>query len=163
MPVGAGSDPAQLWGPLVARLAATREDRRLSQRSLGARLGMAEIVVGKWEHVADYPSLHSLVHWAAALELSPVVVRADGSEIEVTVIPRGREPLELFIARRVGLTLRHMREEQRRTQGSLGGELGVSEWTVRMWESARRDPRVLHLLAWADALSCAVVLRAGTP
>lgn len=92
-----------------------------------------------------------------------MVVRADGSEIGVTALPRGFEPLERFAARRIGLTLRRARLGRERTQAGLGDQLGVSGWTVRMWETARRDPRVLHLLAWADALGCAVALRPGAP
>ena len=156
--MGTRRDPVQQWDVLVAQLAAARQRQGCSQRGLGARLGMAEIVVGKWEQQADCPSLSAFVCWAGALGLTPVIVRANGAVPSVTVIPRNQELLERFIARRIGLTLRQAREARGRTQEELGETLGVSEWTVRMWETARRDPRVPHLLAWANTLGCHVKL-----
>lgn len=157
MPV-AGFDADAALGELVERLAEARVTRGLSQRALGTRLGMAEIVVGRWELRAERPSVGSLVRWVFELGFGLVVVRLDGSVPVATVVPREREPVERFVARRMVLTLRRERWERRWSQEQVGQRLGVSEWTVRMWESSRRDPRVTHLLAWADTLDCRIRL-----
>lgn len=158
----AGFDADAALGVLVERLAEARVARGLSQRALGARLGMAEIVVGKWELRVERPSVASLIRWVFELGFDLVVVRLDGCVPAVTVIPRTREPVERFVARRMALTLRRERWERRWSQEQVGQRLGGSEWTVRMWETTRRDPRVTHLLAWADTLDCRVQLTTTT-
>lgn len=154
-----GFDAEAELAALVERLAAARVSCGLSQRGLGARLGMAEIVVGKWELCADRPSVGVLIRWAFELGYELAVVGAGGAVRTALVVPRGMEPLEQFDYRRIALTLKDARCELRWVQDEVGARLGVSEWTVRMWECARRRPRVLHLLAWADVVGCRVRLR----
>lgn len=154
----------QAWRTLVRQLTAARTQHALSQRDLSRQLDMATITVGRWETLADYPALASLVHWAAALDLSPTVVAgANRREIKITMAPRSLEPLEHFTARRIGTQLHRARRQHKWTQQHLGNQLQVTAWTVRMWETAHREPRIPHLLAWADTLHCTLALRSGTP
>ena len=46
---------------------------------------------------------------------------------------------------------------------SLAGELGVSGWTLSMWETAERTARLEHLPAWADRLGCRIELEPERP
>lgn len=143
---------------LILQLQAARRQRSLSQRGLGARLGMAEIVVGKWENNADLPSAGSFVRWAHALGHSVDVLDRRRRTIAQRPTPHYLEPFEDYEIRRIAAALKHSRIEADHTQQKLGELLDVSEWTVRMWETARRQPRILHLIRWADALGCRVVL-----
>lgn len=77
--------------------------------------------------------------------------------------PRHHESFEDYEIRRLAAALRQARIDAAHTQRTLGDLLEVSGWTVRMWETARCEPRIPHLLAWADAIDCRVVLRAGAP
>ncbi len=146
---------------LILQLQAARQQRALSQRGLGARLGMAEIVVGKWENNADLPSAGSFVRWAHALGHSVDILDRKRRPITQRPAPRHLEPFEDYEIRRIAAALKHARTEAELTQENLGELLDVSEWTVRMWETARRQPRILHLIRWADALGCRVVLGKG--
>lgn len=143
---------------LILQLQAARQQRALSQRGLGARLGMAEIVVGKWENYADLPSAGSFVRWAHALDYTVNIVDRRRRPIAHRPTPRRLESFEDYEIRRIATALKQARIDADHTQESLGELLGVSEWTIRMWETARRQPRILHLIRWADALNCRVAL-----
>lgn len=120
---------------------------------------MAEIVVGKWENYADLPSLNSFIRWSHALKLQPIVVNARGG-VHVAADPSQRpgEEIDDFTARRMAAALKHMRCTKNLTQQEVGDRMGLSEWTVRMWETYRRPPRIGHLLAWSGALGCRIRL-----
>lgn len=143
---------------LILQLQAARQQRGLSQRGLGSRLGMAEIVVGKWENNADLPSAGSFVRWAHALGHAVDILDRDRRPIALRPAPSRQEPFELYEMRRIAAALKRARIEAELTQEQLGELLAVSEWTIRMWETARRQPRIVHLIRWADALGCRVVL-----
>lgn len=150
---------ASEWRTLVEQLHVARERLGFSQRGLGGRLEMAEIVVGKWENYADLPSLNSFIRWSRALGLQPIVVNArGGGRPAADPPPRSGEEIDDLIARRLAAALKYVRCTKNLTQQEAGGQLGVSEWTVRMWETYRRPPRVGHLLAWSGVLGCRIRL-----
>lgn len=157
------SPQIETWHALVAQLAAARKQQGFSQRRLGARLGMAEIVVGKWENHADLPSAASFMRWTHALDHSVQIRDRSRRPIAQQPTPRHHEPFEDYEIRRLATALKQARIDVQVTQQMLGELVDVSEWTIRMWETARRPPRIMHLIQWADVLGCAVVLRAGAP
>ncbi len=144
---------------LVKQLVVAREQRALSQRRLSVRLGLHDLVVGRWECGLDAPATENFVRWARMVGYSVVLVGPDGRPIEdrPTVLPG--EAVEHFEVRRLALALKAVRVSAGFTQKALGRELCVSTQTVLCWENGWRGPRVKHLLAWADRLGCRIVLR----
>jgi transcriptional regulator with XRE-family HTH domain len=144
---------------LVQELVAARQRRALSQRRLSILLGLNKLVVGRWEAQIDIPFLLNFVRWAQFLGYHVTVLDPSGKPITPHVDPLHGEPLACFEARRITLALKTARVDAGFTRRSLGTELGVSHRSVLFWETARRDPRLLHLLDWAERLGCRVELQ----
>ncbi len=142
---------------LVRELQFARSRRALSQRRLSVLLGLTELVVSRWEAGIDVPSTDNFVRWVHRLGYA--VGLLDRSRRAATDPPDspGTEDSEHEITRLVA-ALRTARLDAGFTQKAVGSELNVSARTLLMWETARRQPRVLHLIAWADVLGCSIVL-----
>jgi len=153
-PETARSNLAVLLGELVA----ARRSRTLSQRRLSARLGLTEIVVGRWEAGTDLPSTDNLVRWSHELGYSLAILDPAGRLIAEAPTRAEQEAFEAYELRRLAAALRRARTEGGFTQKALSAALGISEWTTMMWESGQRQPRILHLISWADRLGCRLVL-----
>jgi DNA-binding transcriptional regulator YiaG len=143
---------------LVRELQTARRDRSLSQRAVSARLGMAEIIVGGWEVGANLPSTPAFIRWAHALDRAVQILDRTGRPAVERPMPRHLEDIELYELRRIAATLKRMRLELGHTQDAVGALLDTSEWTVRMWETDRRQPRILHLISWSEAVDCRLTL-----
>jgi DNA-binding XRE family transcriptional regulator len=139
----------------AAVLRSARRQHRLTQEELGTGLGVAPLAVTNWEGGKDTPALGNLVRWAEAVGFS---LRVDGAPPGSVVVPRRDEPLEQFHVRRVAGALADARRAADRTQEMVGGAVGVSAWTIHMWETHRRIPRLPRLIAWCGSLRCELVL-----
>jgi transcriptional regulator with XRE-family HTH domain len=145
---------------LVRELAAARRQRGISQGALAARLELSQITVGDWEVERDTPLCGHFLLWACALGLA-VVLTDESGRVRAVIKPpkRGRVSGERAY-RLLAAALREVRENKEITQQQVADKLGVSQWTVRMWESAQRTPRLSNLAAWAEVLGCRVELSA---
>jgi len=146
---------------LVHELKIARSNRGdLSQRLLAERLGVTPGSVVDWEVRRDSPTMLHLIRWAHALSL---VLR---------IVERGREPLhyqrselktrdawDTYEMRELAIALHAARLADGRSQVDVAAELGLNRWSIYQWESGQGHPRPIGLLAWANALRCAVILR----
>ncbi len=153
----------ELLDEMIRELVAARQRRALSQRRLSVRLGLTELVVGRWECRIDVPSTEHFVAWARVLGLGVVLLDPAGKPIEQRPDLLPGESFEHFEVRRITLALKATRMDADFAQKALGRELGVSTRAILMWETARREPRLKHLLAWADRLSCRITLEPTRP
>ena len=151
---------ADALAELVAYLADTRRRQRVTQARLGEALGLTGVSIANWEG-GRIPSAGNFVQWADALGRRLVVVDGDRAVWSAArPVPRlGGEAVYLYRLRVLALTLRNVRLEAGLTQEAVGERLGVSPWTVQMWENARRLPRMPRLADWCDALGCRLELR----
>ena len=143
---------------LIVKLQAARLSLPLSQRRLSAQLGLTEFVVRRWETGVDLPFTGNFVRWARALDYRVNILVPDRDLDTERPQPPESESFELDEFRRIAATLRSARNDAGLTQKALGDILGISGWTMSMWELAQRQPRILHLIKWADALGCSLVL-----
>lgn len=146
---------------LVHELKIARSNHdNLSQRLLAEHLGVTPGSIVDWEVGRDSPTMFHLIRWAHALSL---VLR---------VTERGREPQRYQVTepelsdsrdeyemRELAIALHAARLAQSRSQGDVAAELGVNRWSISRWESGQGHPRPIGLLAWANALRRAVILR----
>jgi len=146
---------------LVLELQSARLRHTLSQRRLSTLLGLTEIVVGKWETGTDVPSTDNFVRWVDRLGFTVDIL--DRARQAASDPPTAHDPEtpEAYAIRRLVGALRTARLEAGFTRKAVGGEMDVSTRTILMWETAARQPRVLHLIAWADVLGCSLVLTAS--
>jgi transcriptional regulator with XRE-family HTH domain len=142
-------------GVLTAQLRHARRARGLTQQQLGEGLGISALAITNWESGHDTPTLHHFIRCAEALGLTTTVT---GAPTELVPVPRHGEPLDRFRIRCLTTALRTAREHADRTQHQLAHAFEVSTWSVHMWETHRRDPRLPHLIAWCHALDCELTL-----
>jgi DNA-binding XRE family transcriptional regulator len=148
----------QAISDLIQQLRDMRRELHMSQQELADRLELSHIAVGDWEAGRDTPMTANLFRTAHALGLLvDICDSTTGKRREETVAPARIRTTDSRI-RRVLRMLREIRAERDVTQERLGSTLGVSEWTIGMWESARRTPRLPHFVAWCAALDCKLVL-----
>lgn len=145
---------------LAWQLAEERRWQGITQASLGAALGKSGVSIANWES-GRVPSVANFVRWADALGRRLVVV---DREYAVWSPPRpvprgGGEETHLYRLRVLALTLRQVRLEAGLTQEQVGQRLGVSGWTVQMWENSARLPRMGRLADWCGVLGCRIELR----
>jgi DNA-binding XRE family transcriptional regulator len=143
---------------LISNLRVARQELRIPRDRVALGLGLSEITIVVWEAGRATPITVNFFRWAYALgyivdirEISPM---ARPSDAESATGMRSAEYSLLWIAR----ALRKARIETAVTQEALGIELGVSRWTVRMWESAQRTPLLPHLVQWCGSLNRRLVL-----
>jgi DNA-binding XRE family transcriptional regulator len=113
------------------------------------------LAVGAWETGKDTPALGNFLRWAETLGLTAAVTGAPTGD---TPVPRRGEPLEQFRIRCLTSALAGAREHSNWSQEMVGDALGVSTWTVHMWETGHRVPRTLRLIEWCHALGCELTL-----
>ena len=151
-----GNTTVQAINGLIHILRDARRGRRVTQLDLAARLGVTEITVVEWETRRDFPATGNFFRWADELGYVVEVRESSGELLKVGRVSRIRGA-EARMARTQRL-LRHARVARGLTQEELGAELGVSTWSVRMWESAQRTPRLIHLVEWCGILGCRLAL-----
>jgi transcriptional regulator with XRE-family HTH domain len=151
---------ADALAELFAQLAAVRRRQGSTQAQVGAALGLTGVSIANWEG-GRVPSAGNFVLWAEALSQRLVVVDGVGAVWTASrPVPRlGGEETHLYRLRVLALTLRNVRESSGALQPEVGARLGVSGWTVQMWENARRVPRLPRLVTWCDVLGCRLELR----
>lgn len=152
---GVGEDPAVVLRALVAQLRAARRGLRLTQEGLGGALGVSALAVGSWETGKDVAGLSNLVRWAQAVGFT---VGVEGAAPKVVLVPGRDEPWSDFHIRCLMGALAGARERAYCSQEMVGDAVGVSAWTVHMWETAHRVPRVPRLITWCQYLSVGIVL-----
>lgn len=162
MPENAAGESREAITPTINRLVRTlretRRELRITQRDLAARLGVAEITVVEWEARRDLPATGNLFRWAQALGyVVEIRESSSGESLKEFDRPSKATTVEARM-RRILRLLRQTRVAGGLTQEELGAKLGVSTWTVRMWESGQRTPRLGHLVAWCRVLNCIVAL-----
>jgi DNA-binding XRE family transcriptional regulator len=128
---------------------------RLSQAGLADGLGVSALAVSSWETGKDNPSVGNFVRWADAVGYA---VAAEGAPSQGVSVPRRGEPFDQFLLRRLTTGLAGARERMDWSQEMVGDALGVSSWSVHMWETAHRVPRVLRLIAWCHVVHCQLIL-----
>ena len=145
---------------LVDELAGVRRRRQVTQAALGAPLGLSGMSIANWEG-GRVPSAWNFVRWAQALRLRLVVLDESGAVwAPSSPVPRASgEQTHLYRLRVLALTLRNVRLEAGMTQEQVAATLGVSTWSVQMWENARRLPRMPWLIEWCAVLGCRLELR----
>ena len=145
------------WSEVVAELRRARGDA--TQRQLAEQLGLAVNSVQDWELLRDWPTVPHLFCWARAVGVQVLVEDEQHSgSVEVAVgVAAPFEAREYLV---VAAVLRRARVYRGIDQELLAKRIGVSRFSVIRWESGRRYPRSCRdLLAWADALGCALRLR----
>lgn len=140
---------------LVAELRRARRALRVSQRALAGGLGVKELSVSSWERGVDTPAAGNFLSWADALGYT---LRVEGFSLNAVVVRHKGEPFEEFQLRRLMASLADAREAAGLTQEQVSDALGVSSWTVHMWETTNRVPRLLRLIAWCHVLGCRLAL-----
>jgi DNA-binding XRE family transcriptional regulator len=138
-----------------------REARRrlhLTQAALAEALGISTLAITNWEAGRDTPATGNFVRWAESLGF--VVDIADRPQHEDTArpVPLKGEPFDAYRVRCMMLILGDMRRERDYTQEMVADLLGVSSWSIHMWETARRNPRLLRLIEWCSVLGCRLTL-----
>lgn len=73
----------------AARLAATREQRQVSQRQLAFRVGVSPRAVGQYEQGENLPSVEVLVALARALEVSTDHLLGLSDDPHASSLPKG--------------------------------------------------------------------------
>ena len=143
---------------LIHILREGRRELRITQLDLATQLGVTEITVVEWETRRDTPATGNLFRWAHTLGYVVEIRELSSGKLlkDADSSPRARTVESRM--RRIPRRLRQVRVERGLTQEELSVELDVSTWTVRMWESAQRTPRLVHLVAWCRILSCQLAL-----
>lgn len=142
--------------PLVTTLTKARYDRPLTQKELGARLGVTASAVRDWEGIRDLPAMHNFILWIDALGFRLVLVSPSGGRLRAQR-PQGRSLPQQVVTDLIG----HLVTERNRrliTQLGLSARLGVTQQTMNRWERCSAGIRPLHLLSWADCLGHKVEL-----
>lgn len=142
---------------LTAQLKRARRECRLTQQALADGLDVSALAIGSWESGKDTPALGNFLRWAETLGYSVTVTGAPTGRV---LVPRRGEPLEQFRIRCLMAALTGARERLDWTQDMVGDAIGVSAWSVHMWETAHRVPRLARLIAWCHALGCDLTLLA---
>jgi len=163
MPESAAGGSHSAMEPAINALVQTLREARLSQRitqvDLAARLGVTEITVVEWETRRDVPATGNLFRWAYQLGYAVEVHQSTGEALKASGSAARTRDVDTRM-RRMQRMLKQVRMAGGLTQEELGSELGVSAWSIRMWESAQRTPRLAHLTAWCQVLDCQLVLAA---
>ena len=141
----------------VARL--TRSD--LPQQVLAARLEVVPGSVIDWEAGRDDPTMHHLIRWVQALDLSLAIYDSSGLRRDDIVDAMDGESRVSGEIRRLASALRAVRMEDGVSQSEIADKLGVHRWSISRWECAQGHPRPVGLLTWAHTLTCEVKLRAA--
>jgi transcriptional regulator with XRE-family HTH domain len=152
----AGTAPA--ISGLIKILREARREQHITQLELSARLGVTEITVVEWETRRDIPATGNLFRWAHTLGYVVEIRESSSGKLLKDADSSSRARTVESRMRRIPRLLRQVRVERSLTQEELGAELDVSTWTVRMWESAQRTPRLVHLVAWCRILNCQLEL-----
>lgn len=139
---------------LIQTLRDARRAGRITQLDLAGRLGVAELTVVEWEARRDVPATGNLFRWAQALGYTVEVRQSSSGETLGDPDPPSRTVALEARLRRISRLLRRERVAEGLTQEELGTELGVSTWTIRMWESGQRTPRLVHFVTWCAVLDC---------
>jgi transcriptional regulator with XRE-family HTH domain len=140
---------------IIAQLKTARRARRLTQQALADGLGVSALAVGAWETGKDTPALGNFLRWAEALGHTVTVTGAPTGDV---LVPLRGESLEQFHLRRLMTALAGARERSNWSQEMVGDAIGVSAWTVHMWETGHRIPRLARLIEWCRALDCELTL-----
>lgn len=143
---------------LVQILREARRAGRITQLDLAARLGVTELTIVEWEARRDVPATGNLFRWASVLGYVVEVRESSSGETLGDPDPPSRSVSVESRLRRISKLLRQTRVAGGFTQEELGAELSVSTWTIRMWESGQRTPRLAHLVAWCTILGCRLEL-----
>ncbi|HEV3170822.1 MAG TPA: helix-turn-helix transcriptional regulator [Actinocrinis sp.] len=141
----------------TAQLRAARRRLRVSQEVFGPALGVSALAIGSWETGKDTPGLCNFVRWCEALGYA---VDVTGFSSDTVLVPRADELFDAFHIRRLMRALAEAREAKGLTQPQVGAALGVSGWSIHMWERAFRVPRLLRLIAWCPVVGCRLTIRA---
>jgi DNA-binding XRE family transcriptional regulator len=154
-----GSAEARIeLGLLVADLRDARKRRRLTQVALGEAMDVSALAIGSWESGKDTPSTGNFLRLAESLGfVVDVADRMQRPDTARPVLLRG-ESLEAYRMRCMMLVLADARRRRDYTQEMVGDRLGVSAWTIHMWETAHRNPRLLRLIEWCAVLDCRLTL-----
>ncbi len=131
---------------LGAHIEASRLRAGLTRAQLGARMGVSEETIRRWERAGSTPSEDRLARLIAVLALD------DASFVSLAqqpVEPRDELPL---LARR----LRDERRDRRITQAEAAQLLDVAQPTYAGWEVGRATPDGANLARVADFLGTSV-------
>jgi transcriptional regulator with XRE-family HTH domain len=143
---------------LTGQLRAARRELRITQEALAVGLGVSVLALVNWENGKDVPSVEHLVRWAETLRFILVVDGAARSGL--VPVPRAQESVQTFRIRCLATALAQAREQADLTQDQIGDRLGVSAWSVHMWETGRRTPRTLRLITWCGTVNRRLTLHA---
>jgi len=152
---------ADLVAVLVDELTRARRGQDATRVAVAAVIGVTPAAVAGWEHGRDLPSAWNFILWARALGFTVVVVDETGAVHAARLVPHRAEPPGEYRMRCIARVLRDVRQEADLTQGQIGERLGVSVWTIQMWEGAQRVPRLVRLFEWCGVLGCRLELRDG--
>lgn len=153
------ADAANAITDLVARLVEARRRQGATQLDVAEALGLTPMSVSGWEQGEDAPTPAHLIRWARALGCTVRVVDQSGCWLWARPAPSVGETPEEYWIRCTILILRETRQEAGLLQRHIAERIGVSEWTVQMWENGRRLPLLRALTDWCAALGCRLELR----
>jgi DNA-binding XRE family transcriptional regulator len=118
---------------------------------------VSALAVSAWETGKDTPALGNFLRWAEALGHTVAVAGAPaGGDMPV---PGRGEPLEQYLIRCLTAALAGARQRLDWSQEMVGDAIGVSAWTVHMWESGHRVPRLARVVSWCQYLGCELTVR----
>lgn len=147
----------------TSQLRQARRARGITQEELAAGLGVRASTVINWEWGREAPTVGNLLRWSEALGFTLAVT---GAPAGVSAVPRPGEPFDEYHLRALVLRLVAARVRADWTQEMVGDRLAVTLWSVHMWETHRRVPRLLRLIGWCHALGCdleLIVVQYGKP
>ncbi|HZP53132.1 helix-turn-helix transcriptional regulator [Actinocrinis sp.] len=132
----------------------------LSQRLLAERLGVTPGSIVDWEVRRDSPTMFHLIRWAHALSLVLRIAEREGAPLRYQLLDSEmQDSWDVREMRELALALHAARLAEGRSQVDVASELGLNRWSISQWESGQGHPRPIGLVAWANALRCAVILR----
>jgi DNA-binding XRE family transcriptional regulator len=143
---------------LVAHLRDARKRRRLTQVALGEAMEVSALAIGSWESGKDTPSTGNFLRLAESLGFVVNVTDRMQRPDAARPVPLRGESLESYRLRCIMLVLADARRRRDYTQEMVGDRLGVSAWTIHMWETTHRNPRLLRLIEWCAVLDCRLTL-----
>ena len=121
-------------------------------------MDVSALAIGSWESGKDTPSTGNFLRLAESLGfVVDVADRMQRPDTARPVLLRG-ESLEAYRMRCMMLVLADARRRRDSTQEMVGDRLRVSAWTIHMWETTHRNPRLLRLIEWCTVLDCRLTL-----
>jgi transcriptional regulator with XRE-family HTH domain len=140
----------------VAEVRAARLQSGWPRSRLATALGVEAATVRSWEAGRRIPTLPNLIIFGHEFGMRLVIIGRDGRAVPARTPPVADEPLAHQEIRGLVAALRGERRRRELSQDALAAEVGVSTWSLTMFERGKLHSRPAVLAAWSAALECSV-------